>query len=183
MQKNGRFHDQVKAAVSVGLGLGDVVLPLEERDIVLAQKGVGQLVDIRWVRADHAHARDIVQIFFDAVHCERITAARELFHNAFGRFEPGLDRFDGVAVVLQGKLFVQYVELCFDFHHRAAVIAHQFAVGAGIFLHPLLYLASGKAGKQHLLKIRSVAECCMKRHSISSFAFALQSGAGCLVQA
>ena len=41
MQEDGRFHDEVQAAVAVGLGLGDVVLALEERDIVLLQKGVG----------------------------------------------------------------------------------------------------------------------------------------------
>lgn len=47
VQEDGRFHDEVQAAVAVGLGLGDVVLALEERDIVMLQKGVGKLVDIR----------------------------------------------------------------------------------------------------------------------------------------
>ena len=53
------------------------------------------------MRADHAHARDIVQVFLDALHRHGITAAAELFHDALGGLETGLDRLDGVAVVLQ----------------------------------------------------------------------------------
>ena len=108
------------------------------------------------MRADHANAGDVVQILLDALHRERIAAAAELFHDALGGLEAGLDRLDGVAVVLQRELLVEHVELRLDLHDRAAVIAHQLTVGLEVFLDPLLYLTVGKTGEQHLFKISAI---------------------------
>ena len=86
----------------------------------------------------------------------REAAALELFGNALGGLEAGLDRLDGVAVVLQRELLVEHVELRLDLHDRAAVIAHQLTVGLEVFLDPLLYLTVGKTGEQHLFKISAI---------------------------
>ena len=87
VQEDGRFHDEVQAAVAVGLGRGNVVLALEERNVVLLQKGIGELVDIRREGADDAHADDVVEIFLDALHRQREAAALELFGDALGGLE------------------------------------------------------------------------------------------------
>ena len=156
VQEDGRFHDEVQAAVAVGLGLGDVVLALEERDIVLLQKGVGELVDIRREGADDAHAGDVVEIFLDALHRQREAAALELFGNALGGLEARFDALDGVAVILERKLLVENVELGLDLHHRAAVVAHQLAVGLRVALHERADLLARQAREQQTLQSAAV---------------------------
>ena len=72
----------MEAAVAVGLGVCDVVLAFDERDVVLPQQRVGELVDVRRVRADDAHACNIVEVLLNALHSHGIAAAGEFFHDA-----------------------------------------------------------------------------------------------------
>ena len=169
VQEDGGLHDQVQAAVAVGLGVCDIVFAFDERNIILAQQRVGQFIDVRRVRADDAHARDVVEVLLDALHRQGVAAAGELFHDALRGFETGLDRFDGVAVVLQGQLLVEHVELGLHLHDRAAIVAHQLAVRLEVFLDPLLHLAAGEAGEQHLLERGAVHERTDRHKAISSF--------------
>ena len=86
VQENGNFHNQVQASIAIGLGMLDVILALNQRDIILAEKAIGQHINIAGEGADYADARDIADVLFNAVNGQRQPLARYLIHNALGRF-------------------------------------------------------------------------------------------------
>ena len=135
VQKYGDFDYKVKAAIAVGLWVGDIVLALHKPYIVLLQKCFFKLVYVRRKCTDYPYSRNVVEVLLDAVHCNRIVLAMQLFQNALRRFEPRLDSFYRIAVVLQRQLLVEHVELGFHFHHRAAVVTHQFTIRQCVILH------------------------------------------------
>ena len=152
MEEDWGLHDEVQAAVAVGLGVCDIVLSLEEGDVVLLQKGLRQLIDVRRVGADDPHPRDVAEVFLDALHRQGQALALELLQDALRGLEPGLDGLDGVAVILEGQLLVEHVELGLDLHHGAAVAAHQLPVGPGVGLEPVLDLPLAELRQQELLQ-------------------------------
>ena len=102
--------------------------------------------------ADDPRPGDVAEVFLDALHRQGQALPGELFQDALRGLEPGLDGLDGVAVILEGELLVEHVELGLDLHHGAAVAAHQLPVGAGIGLEPVLDLPLAELGQQELLQ-------------------------------
>ena len=101
-------------------------------------------------------SRNVVEVLLDAVHCNRMVLTMQLFQNALRRFEPRLDSFYRIAVVLQRQLLVDHVELGFHFHHRAAVVAHQLAVGLRVALHERADLLARQTREQQTLQSTAV---------------------------
>ncbi len=90
------------------------------------------------------------------LHRQREAAALELFGNALGGLEARFDALDGVAVILERKLLVEDVELGLDLHHRAAVVAHQLAVGLRVALHERADFLARQAREQQALQSAAV---------------------------
>ena len=115
----------MQAAVAVRLGGGDVVLFLDERDVVLFEKGIRQRINVLGEGADDTYTCNIVQVRLDRRQCFRETLSSQFFENTLRLFETGLDRADRVAVVDQRVLLVQHLKFGLDLHHRTAVVAHE----------------------------------------------------------
>ena len=130
----------MQAPVAVGLGILKIVLPLDQGHVVLAQKGLGQGIDIRLEGAHHPHPRDVVDVLLNALHGQWVSPAQELIHNALRAFQAGVDGFDGAALKGQGHILTEHPEFRLHLHDGAAVKAHQLPVGPGVPLHPLIEL-------------------------------------------
>ena len=115
----------MQASIAAFLRIFDVILRSNNVYVVLHSQHVRQLVDIIHKRADHANARDVVQVLFDGVHRDRQAEAVHLFIDASGLFEPRFDVFNRVAVEFVGKLDVEHLELGFHLEHGTGIIAHQ----------------------------------------------------------
>ena len=59
-QEDRHFEDEVQAAVTVGLGVFNVILFLDQRQVILPHEHIRHRVDILDKRADHADAADVV---------------------------------------------------------------------------------------------------------------------------
>ncbi len=152
VKEDGGFNDQVQTAIAVGLRVGDVVLFFDQSDVILLEKSVRQGVDVRGVRADYPDARHIVQVLLNALNRQRNLLTDRLIDDALQRLQPRFDAFNGIAVIFQGKLFIQYVELGFDVHHRAAIVGNQLTIGVGVGVDALLHITLGKMRQQQLLQ-------------------------------
>ena len=153
MQENGRLYHQVQAPVAIGLGVFDVVLPLKEDDIVLAQKGLCQHIDIRREGADYPNPGNVVDVLLNACHADGKLFPLQLFQRTLRGFQPGLDGFNGVSVILEGQFLVQHMEFSGDLHHGAAVIGHQLPVGMSKILYLVSDLVLGQLFQHHALQL------------------------------
>ena len=99
-QKDGNGYDQMQASVSVWLWIFYVILSSNQCYVILLQKCLGNAVNIVNVRAYHTDSRNIVDILFYAVNREWEIVFHQLFQNTLGSLESGVDRTDGIALVL-----------------------------------------------------------------------------------
>ena len=84
------LHDDVKAAIPIGLGIGDVVLHLHDLQVVLKGKHLHQRTNVVDVRNDDAHAGDVQDVFFHGAHGYRHAVAIELVVDALRRLDARL---------------------------------------------------------------------------------------------
>ena len=104
---------------------GNIILPQQRRckEIYVCQKG-----------ADHPNACHVGKMLLDGGGAHFQSLSPKLFVNAPGAFQTGADVLNGIAVIPQGKLFIQHVKLGFDLHHGATVIRHQTGIAVkGVF--------------------------------------------------
>ena len=74
------------------------------------------------------------------------------FAQAVGAFQARFDGLDGVAIVLQPELGVQYAEFRLHLHHGALVIGHEASVRSEVaFQHSGELIAAGQS-RQHLVR-------------------------------
>ena len=64
----------MQAAVAVLFWVGDIVLAADESDVILADEGIGNAVDIIDKGTDDTYAGDIEKIGFDGGCADRIVA-------------------------------------------------------------------------------------------------------------
>ena len=76
VQVDRRFHDQVQTAIAVWLGILNIVLPLDQHNVILAEKGVCQHIDIRLIGTNDPHASDVIDVLFDALDAQGKLLAR-----------------------------------------------------------------------------------------------------------
>ncbi len=123
-QENRHLHDEVQAAVAVRLRVLDVVLPLNQRDVILPQQRIREQVNVLRKRADDAHTGDVIEVFLDGAQRHRQIAPLELFKDALRTFQPRLDGLNRVVFSVERHLHVEHAELGLDLHRRTAVIRH-----------------------------------------------------------
>ena len=123
----------MKTAVAALLRMLNIVLPLNQRNVILFQKTVCQLINIAWKRTDH----DIADIFLNRFQCDRDVFHADFPHNALIRFDPCFDSFDRVLVIGKRVFLIQHAELCLDFHNGALIIRHQKIERLFVLLHHL----------------------------------------------
>ena len=67
-KENRHLHNQVKASISVRLGIGYIILLRDQPDIILLHQHSRQCVDIVREGTNHADTRNIIQILFYVFH-------------------------------------------------------------------------------------------------------------------
>ena len=171
----------MQAAVAVGLGVGDIILGAQQRNIILFHEQIRNAIDIINIIANHAHARHIVQVFTDGRDGHRQAPPAQLFHHAVGGFQPVFHVMDGVVIEFHAEFIVQHFELGAHFFDGRAVlllqrektleffynrrIAHRI-VFRKVDLHNLF--VPGKFGHNgHLLFSQVRAGFCPARQSIA----------------
>ena len=107
-------HHDVQTAVAVGLGILDVILFQNQRDVVLRQQQIGDAVDVVHVAADHAHARDVVQVLLRAGHGDGRADGAQLLDDAGHGFDAALDVVDRIVPVPIGEFVVQRLQTGVD---------------------------------------------------------------------
>ena len=122
-QKHRHLHNQVQAAVAVWLGRGDVVARLYQPDIVLSGEQLADGVGIVEVGANHADARNVVQIVHCRLRGDGQPLAFELLGNALRAFDPAFHMMDRVAAVAHLELVVQNFQLGTHLPQRGLVAA------------------------------------------------------------
>ena len=129
LQEDGDLHDEVEAAVAVGLGILDIILAPDQPDVVLLQETVRQHIDVVYEGTDHPDAGDVEDILRDGFQREGQVLPHHLVQDAGWGLQAVLDGIDGVAVMVQGEALVQDAELRLDLHDGAAVAGHQVPGG------------------------------------------------------
>ena len=76
----------MQTSVSVWFGIGNIILDLQHRYIVLLFKHLHQRINIVGKRTDNARARYVENIFADILHRDRYTVFCKLCHNAARSF-------------------------------------------------------------------------------------------------
>ena len=61
-QEDRHLHDEVQALVAIRLGLGDVVLDLDDRDVRLIAEHLGDPVHVRGECTHDPDARDVADV-------------------------------------------------------------------------------------------------------------------------
>ena len=84
----------MQAAVAVRLGIGNVVLLLDQRQVVLPHEHVRYRVNILDKRTDHTDAANIIQIIYHRLQRDRESAPLELADNAARAFDAAFDRIN-----------------------------------------------------------------------------------------
>ena len=115
----------MQAPIPVWLRVGNVILLLNEEDVVLTKQAGGQKIDILLKGTDYPDTRDICEVLLYVLRRKRDILSVHFLYNAVHAFQPRLDGLDRIAVVLQGKLLVEYPELRLNLHQRAFIIRHQ----------------------------------------------------------
>ena len=122
---DGHGNDEVKAPVPVLFGRSDVIAHVQHLDVVLHAEHARDLVNILDKRADHAHARDVVQVVADGFARQGQPLAHQLFGDAPGLFQAGLDALNGRALFQHAEFLVEDLEARLQRAHRGAVAEHQ----------------------------------------------------------
>ena len=76
------------------------------------REGVCQHIDIRLIGTNDPHATaNVIDVLFDALDAQGKLPCRDSFSLTLSRdFQSSLDAFDGIAVVVQRKFFIEYLE-------------------------------------------------------------------------
>ena len=127
----------MQAPVAALLGILDIVLAFHQCDIILSQKTLRKLINIVREGTDDPDPGDIPDILFDAFQRHGNIFSTDLTQNTVIRLDPGLNPFDGIAVVFQGILLIQNLEFRLHLHDGALIIRHQFIHGALVFLNQI----------------------------------------------
>ena len=123
--------DQVQAAVTVGLGVLDIILFLHQGDIILAGERIGQGIDVIHIGADHPDAGQVMDLRFQILHGEGDALADHFLNDAGTAFQPGLDGGDRVALIADLELRLQHLKLGLHLldgagiHHPQLLIVHR----------------------------------------------------------
>ena len=94
---NRHLHDDMKAAVSVWLGVRDVVLHLHDLQIVLQGKNLQQGAHIVDIGNDYTHARNVQDVFLHGFQRYRNTVTIQFVIHAFGCLDTRFNVMDRVA--------------------------------------------------------------------------------------
>ena len=124
----------MQTPVATLLGILDIVLAFHQCDIILSQKTLRKLINIVREGTDDPDSGNIANILFDAFHSHRDIFPADLTQNTVIRFHSGLNPFDGIPVVFQGILLIQYLEFRLHLHDGTLIIRHQLVHGALVFL-------------------------------------------------
>ena len=81
-EKDRHTDDHVVTTVTVGLGVLDIILKIQDRDVILLCQRMRQPIDIVHIGADHTDACHIMQMLIDIIHGKRHVQPCQLFHNA-----------------------------------------------------------------------------------------------------
>ena len=107
---HGHAHDNVQAAVPVGLGVLDIVLHAHDFKVVLAAQQPHQLFHVVLVRANDANARNVHQVFFQVADSRLFTVAQQLVVDAHRRLHARLDMVNRVAIAPYRQITVKDLE-------------------------------------------------------------------------
>ena len=111
----------MQAPVAVWLRCLNIILFGDELDVVLAQKQLGEVVNIVDIAADDADAGNVVEVRRSRVEAELQPLGFQLGDHAVDGFQTALDVVDGIMVVADAKLVVEDFELGADLLDRGAV--------------------------------------------------------------
>lgn len=116
-------HAQVEMerAIAVVVGLSDIVLPLDQLHVALAQEHLLHAVHIVDVAADDADAGDVVDVSLGGLHRNITAFAPQLFDDAVGGLQSAFDMVDGVVRVEDAELLVEHLQPRLDLVHGRAV--------------------------------------------------------------
>ena len=112
-------------AVSVGLGILDIILDLQHSYIVLRPQNRRDLVNIIDKGTDDTNPCHIVQVVQHGIHRDRISPALQLFHDAPGLFYPGLDHLNGIVGAAHCHLIIEHIQLRAHLPDGTVVHHHQ----------------------------------------------------------
>ena len=93
-QEDRHLQNQMQAAVAIRLGILDIILALDERQVILPHEHIGHGINILNERADHADAADIIEVFHHGLQRNRKAAAFEFADDAARRLDAAFDRVD-----------------------------------------------------------------------------------------
>ena len=114
----------MQAAVAVRLGIGNVVLLLDQRQVVLPHEHVRYRVNILDKRTDHADTANIVQIIYHRLQRDRKSAPLELADNAARTFDAALDGINRAWLARNTRLIAQNIQLGLDLADAGFVQHH-----------------------------------------------------------
>ena len=103
------------------MGWGDVVLPLHQLHVALAEEHLLHPVDIVDVAADHPDAGDVVDVLPGGVHGDGQALPAELFDDALVGFQAALHMVDGVVGVADAELLAEDGQAGLDLPDGGAV--------------------------------------------------------------
>ena len=111
----------MERAIAVIVRRFDVILPLDELHVALAQEHLLHAVNVVDVAAHHADAGNVVDVFLGGLHRDLQPLAPQLLDDAAGGLQAAFDVVDGVVVVADAELLVQHLQPRLDLAHGRAV--------------------------------------------------------------
>ena len=111
----------MERAVAVEIRRPDIVLPLDQLHVALAQEHLLHAVYIVDVAAHHADARDVVDVFLGGLHRDLAALALQLLDDALGRLQAAFHMMDGIVGILHAELLVEDLQPRLDLPHGGVV--------------------------------------------------------------
>ena len=134
-------------AITIGLGMLNVILLLKHRDIVLFCQCLSQHVDIIYIRTDHPDSGHIEQILLHIIQCKAEILAVQLTHNTRTALQTGTDGRNRVALIPHIKFRIQHIKFRTYFfdgttvtHPHFLIIYHRIHHLPSSFINRLIYL-------------------------------------------
>ena len=155
-KKNRNAYNQMKAAVAVRLWIDNIILSGNQRDVILYQKRLCDLVYIIDIRTDHTYAGCVIDIFFNIFQAEPLTIPVQLFHNTVCMLQPCCNRADWIALVTYAELCIKHFKFCPDFFDRTCIHHHQLPVSnehIHKFFRPVYFFRSIQQCNQALCQL------------------------------
>ena len=130
----------MKASVAAFLRIFDVVTLLHQCNIILAEDGGAEHIDILFKGTYHPDSGNIEDAILYGLHSKRYSLSPCLFIYVVQSLEPGGYAFNGVSVMGKGELLVKDTELGLHLHLGTSIKGHKLLHRVGGTMETLQHL-------------------------------------------